>query len=294
MGLSRRRYNDVLYLMPVRLGKEQLPPDTIRMLYCDAKGRIQTYLMKRSVYELARRHGRKVGRTHKNYATLGLEISPDKITPLTVEISAEHVWALEHILKHSLKNGKLPDVLKKYPKQIIALGEARREELITQHKRRERKAYLEAMPRVLSRLPYYSEDNIEVSIPIFKAEYRYPLIMLERLPPGEHNSPKMQRLLIMDSDGDLAVIKVPLELIDDAEKSLAKVKKADDKGVRIICSQSPKGLALSYLTISQAQTKALDIITSHFERTGHGIQPVSVATQTVLARARDVVSSLPE
>ena len=55
MGLFRRyHYNDVLYLMPIRLGNEQLPKDIVRMLCCDDKGYLSSALIDKSVYELAR------------------------------------------------------------------------------------------------------------------------------------------------------------------------------------------------------------------------------------------------
>ena len=86
MRLFRRHHpNDVLYLMPVRLGNEQLPKDRIRMLYYDADGELHASLMEKSVYNLARRDARKMERGHKSYATIGLEVSPGKSVPLAVE-----------------------------------------------------------------------------------------------------------------------------------------------------------------------------------------------------------------
>jgi len=59
----------------------------------------------------------------------------------------------------------------------------------------------------------------------------------------------------------------------------------------MIISKRPEGLAVDYMTISQLQRKALDKITTYFEETSYGKQTISAAAKTVLARAKDRVSS---
>ena len=105
--------------MPVKLDGEQLPKDRVRMLYCDMDGKIYTMFIEKSDYEVARRNARKSERADQGYATLGLEIKPGKLVPLAVKVGKEELWALEHILEHALSRGVIPDVLKKYPKEII-------------------------------------------------------------------------------------------------------------------------------------------------------------------------------
>jgi hypothetical protein len=126
--------------MPVKLGDEQLSKDKIRMLYCDRDGRVFTSLAGKSDYETARRSARKMARTRGGYATIGLEIRPGKLVPLAVKIGEEELWALEHILEHVLSRGIIPDVLKKYPKQIIESGEVKRPEIIARYEKRERRS----------------------------------------------------------------------------------------------------------------------------------------------------------
>ncbi|MFC1918826.1 hypothetical protein ACFLWW_02490 [Chloroflexota bacterium] len=282
-----------LYLMPVRQGNEQLPKDKVRMLSCDAEGKVHTLLLKKSIYELAKRHAKRMEYSHKNYATLGFEINHSKPATLAVEVEAEQFWALEHILEHALKKGRLPDILKKYPKQIIKLGESRRKELTAQNERQTHSQLQSETPSVLYRLPYYSEDNVEVSIPIYKAEHRYPLIVLKQLPPNEHIPPDMQRLLVLDSEGDLAIIKVPLGIMDRVKKDFDKWKKANNQDGCIIYSRHPKGFSTNYMAINELQREALNKIAKHFEETGHGEQPVSTTARAVLVRARDTASSMP-
>ena len=292
MGIFRKnRPNDVVFLMPVRLGGEKLPKSKIRMLYSDAAGKVYASIISRSIYELARENAERMERSHKSFATLGLETSPGKFIPTAVEIGPKEVWALEHILEHALKKGRLPDILKQYLKPILKLGEVSRETVIIEHKKRQRRFPLEATPRVLNRLPYYSEHNIEFSVPIYKAEYSYPLIVLKRFPSDVHTPRNVQRLVILDSDGDLAIIEVPFELMDKVEKGLKEHHLKNNRNVCAIILQRPDGLSIDYMAISQLQRKALDTITRYFGETGNGKQPISTAAKSVLIRAKSKVSS---
>jgi hypothetical protein len=287
MGIFHRNQpNDVLFLMPVRFPNEKLPKGKVRMLYCDADGKVYATLINRSVYELAEDSAKSMEHSHKPFATLGLETNPGKFIPTAVEIGPKEVWALEHILEHAIKNGRLPDILKQYVKPIIQLGEASRETVLSEHKKRWRRVYSEATPRVLERLPYYSERDIEISIPIYKAEHSYPLIILKRLTLDESALHNAQRLLILDSDGDLAIVKVPFTLIDNVEKEIKEYHKKNSTNVCAIISKYSDGFAVNYMAISQLQIKALDTITKYFEKTGYGKQPISIAAKTVLDRAK--------
>ena len=292
MGIFRRNHPDnVLFLMPVRLAGEKLPKGKVKMLYCDAAGRVYASIINRSVYKLARDNAERMERSHKYYATVGLETSPGKFIPAAVEIGTREIWALERILEHALRNGRLPDILKKYLKPIIQLGEANREAVLSEHRKRRRPVHPEATPPVLNRLPYYSENDIEISMPIYKAEYKYPLIVMKRLLANEHTPHSVQKLLILDSDGDLAVVEVPSQLMDKVKEKIKEPNKRNSTSKCVIISKYPEGLSVDYMVISQLQRKALDTITRYFEETGEGKQPISSATKTVLTKARDRMSS---
>ena len=287
MGLFSHNLNDVLYLTSIQVADEQLPEGKIRMLYCDAKGNLGSVVIENSVYELAKSNAKELESSNKNYATLCMEIAPGNSLPLAVAISSEQVWALENILENAIRRGEIPDILKKYPKQMLRLGEDKRQELKRQHEETERYPPSGAKPDVMERLADYPEDGIEAAIPIYKAEHRYPLVVLKRLPPNEQTSPSIQRLLIMDSDGDLAIIRVTLEMIDRAEREFGEWKRANGTDGCIIYSRYPGGLVMSHMETSILQRKALYIIARHFEETGHGEQPISTDAQTVLDRARE-------
>ncbi len=282
---GRHKPNDVLFLMPVRRAGERLDKSKVRMLYCDAAGKVYAPVINRSVYELAQENARRMEREHRLYATLGLEVSPGNYTPSTVEIGDNDLWALERILEHALKSGRLPDILKWYVKPIIKLG------ALSGQPKTQPRIRPELTPRVLNRLPYYSEKDIELSMPIYKAEHSYPLIALKHLPPDEHTSSNSRRLLILDNDGDLAIIKVPVKLMTKLGRGLKEHTDNNDKNFCAVFSQSPDGFAISYMEISQPQKKAMDILTRYFEETGYVKRPIPAGARKVLARAREQASS---
>lgn len=288
--LRRNKPNDVIFLMPVRVAGEKLPKGKIRMLYCDAKGKVYASLIDRAAYRLAKDDVQKMEINNRCYATIGLEIGPGNFVPTVVEISAEEAWALSHALDHALKDGVMPHVLRKYLKSIIKLGETGHKVVSVKNKKQDGRVSREATPRVLDRLPYYLEGDIEFSMPIYKAEHRYPLIVIKRLPSSDQATNDRQRLLILDSDGDLATIKVPFQLLDQAEKRLEEWAKKNDRNACLVIYRESDGYSVNYIVISQMQRKALDIMARHFEETCYGKQPISIAAKTVLTRARDMLS----
>jgi hypothetical protein len=291
MGVfHHNQINDVLFLMPVRLAQEKLPKSKTRMLYCDIVGKVYTTLISKLDYELARDSAERMARNHKPFATLGLEINPGEFIPATVAADAKSVWALEHILAHALKNGRLPDILKRYLRPIIQLDETKREAVISEYKKR-RQVYLGSTPRVLNRLQYYPEHDIEFSMPIYKAEYSYPLIVMKHLLSDEHTPHSAEKLLILDSDGDLAVIKSPANIMAKVKKEAKKHSKKNGINECVIIAKYPKGLVIDSMAISQLQRKALDTMTRYFEETGYGKQPISAAAKKVIAKAKGTVSS---
>ncbi|MEE9399450.1 MAG: hypothetical protein V3V23_04200, partial [Dehalococcoidales bacterium] len=121
--------------------------------------------------------------SQKNYATICWDTGASRPMPLVVKIEENESWALNRILEHALRNATIPDVLRRYPEEIIKLGESKRRELLIEKTRETHKTTSSTSSRVLNRLPYYRKDDVEVSIPIYKVEYAFPLIVLKRLPP---------------------------------------------------------------------------------------------------------------
>ncbi len=287
--LQRKRSNDVLFLIPVRLADEKPRRNKIRILYCDAAGKLYAPVISESVYELARNAAQDMESRNKSYAVLGLENSPGKFTPVAVEIDTRGLWALERILDHALKNGQLPDILKQYLKSIIHLGEDERQSVLLEHKEERNRYYREVTPRVLNRLPYYPENDIEISMPIYKVEYSYPMIVLKHLQSAKPVLRNISRLLILDSDGDLAILQAPAKLVYELDKGLKDNQLNNKRSVCALLSKDKDGLKASYMVISQLQRKALDTITRYFKEAGDDKKLIPAAAKAVLARAKDQI-----
>jgi len=286
MGLfSRKTPGDVIFLMPVRLSGEETPRGQVRMLYCNAAGRVYTTVISRAVYDRARDGAARMERQNKPFATLGLDVGGGRFAAATVEVNSEEAWALEHILEHALERGRVPDIVRKYVRPIIELGEPRREAIIAEIRERPQPP---AGPssRVMERLPDEPEEDIEISVPIYKAEYSYPLVVLKQLPSEEATPNHTRRLLILDSDGDLAVIEVPVNLIRQMERELNDYNQLSHQPTCALFTSDAEGISLSYMTINRAQQKALETLTRYFGEPGSGSRPISVAAKAVLAKAR--------
>jgi len=201
---------------------------------------------------------------------------------LPVEIGKNETWALERILEHALKNAVIPDILKKYPKEIIKLGEIKQQQLATEKS----KTTSVASPKVLDRLPYYRKQDVELSMPIYKANFAFPLIILKRIPRAKNTPPGQQRLLVLDSDGDLAVTVLPLAQIKNAERKLDNLQQKGKEGY-LICQQEPEGISVDVMEISKLQKQALEAVAQYFQENSKTKQPLSSAVKKVLSKARE-------
>ncbi len=295
MKLFRRKSpNGVVFLEIVRKTGEKLPKGKMRMLCCDAEGKVYAVIIHTTIYKLVMDRVAKMESSNKDYATLGLEIGPGNYLPSVVEIGTKEVWALERILDHARESGVIPDVLKKELRQIIKLGESERKGEKAEKHRNTLTVTPAAAAGVLNRLPYYAEGNIEFSMPIYKASHSYPLIILKRLPPDKQSPHNFHRLLIMDSDGDLAVIRVPLKLIVKSQKRLEEWTAETDTYSCIIISKCANSLDINYLMISKPQKKALDTMARRYEEIGSEEQPFTTAAKKVLIQAKYMSAPLTD
>ena len=282
---------DVIFLEPVKKAGEELPKGKIRMLYCDSQGRVYASLINKEVYKLALEGVDRMAKDNKDYATLGLEISPGNFLPQVVEIGTEEVWALENILEHARRSGSIPDILIKHVRQIIKLGERRRKEDKKKHKK-EDKYETVATPDILNRLPYYSERDIEFSVPIYKAGLCFPLLVLKTIELDGNSSINAKRLLVLDNDGDMAVIKVPVKMMVEAERRLEDWSETSNIPSYIMVNRISKGLDINFMPVTHAQKKSLDAMAKRFTETGEGKLPVPAAAKKVLVKAREIAESL--
>lgn len=287
----RSKPKEVIFLSPVKAENELLPRSKVRILYSDAKGNINSTVIEQSVYKIARNSVKELERKHKYCAILAMEIIPGNYVPFAVEITAEQASALDAIFENALKRRIIPDILKRYPKKIIKLGKNELKEFRKQYEKSRIKATSEEMPELLKRVADYPEEGIDVAVPIYKAKYRYPLIILKQLLPNDQTQPDMRRSLILDSDGDLAIIQVPVEIVDEALRKFRKWKRESESDGALIYLREDDSLIISYMEINSIQRRALYMITKYFEETGHGKRPVSMDVQTVLTKAKWLTSS---
>ena len=284
------RPNHSLLLMPVRLGNERWPKNNVRILSCDAEGHLFTQLVGRSTYQRIRKESQQMEISRNNYATIYWDTGISKPAPLLVEIGNEEAWALEHVLEHALRHAIVPGILTRYIKEIIKLGKVKRQELLIEKTRETRKAISATSPKVLDRLPYYRKQDIEVSIPIYKEEYAFPLIILKRLPQARNTPVNQQRSLVLDSDGDIAVATLPSEQINKAKRKLNNLHRKGKEGY-LICLRKPEGVSIDVMEISELQRQALENLTQYFEEIGPGKKPLPGAVKQVLTKARETVLS---
>lgn len=275
--------------MPVRLGKERLPRQKVRILSCDAEGNLFTQLIGRAVCNRIYKEAQLMEISQNNYATVYWDTRESSPEPIIVEIGTPEAWALKRILDHALNRALVPDVLKRYPKKIIELGEVKHQELLLGKTGATRKAASKASSKVLNRLPYYRNQDMEISIPIYKARYAFPLIILKRLPPDTTTLPGQQHMLVLDNDGDLAVTILPLKQTEKAERKLNNLQKQGKEG-RLICLRKGDGIYVDVMEISGLQKQALETMTQYFDETGKNKRSIPITIKKVLDKARSIVT----
>ena len=281
----------MVFLIPVSAPDEKLPKGITRMLYCDVSGKVYTTLLDNTVYKLIADDIEKFEEKNRCYATVGLEIGPGNYAPVVVEISSDESWTLSHALEHALNTGMIPEVLQKNIAHVIKLGEKgiRKNDFKDKDDVNTEKT---VMPNVLDRLPYYLERDMEFSMPVYKAEHRFPLIILKSYASGGSSSGNSQKLLVLDSDGDLAIIKLPFKILDKAEKRLYNWATYNSREACLVIYHEDNRYTINYLVISPAQRKALDVMVREFEGTGSGRGSLSVAARRVVKRAQDLSSCI--
>jgi hypothetical protein len=294
MGLfSKNKSRDVIFLIPVSTPDEKLPRGKMRMLYCDAMGRVYTTLLDKTVYKLICEDIEKFEANNRCYATVGLEITSGTFAPVVVEISSDESWTLSHALEHALNTGVIPDVLLKNIAHIIKQGDIGYKKNGS-NGNGNNKTEKSTIPGILDRLPYYLERDMEFSMPVYKAEHPYPLIILKSYSSGGSSSGNGQKLLVLDSDGDLAIIKIPFKVLDKAEKRLRHWADKNNRDACLIIYHEENGYSIDFIVISPAQRKALDVMVREYEETGEGRESLSVAAQRVVSRAQELVSCITD
>jgi hypothetical protein len=284
----RNQPNHSLLLMPVQLKSGRWPKNKVRILSCDTEGNLFTQLVGRSVYRRIKAEAERRESSPNNYATIYWDTGMNRHVPIFVDIGDRESWALERILEHAFRSAIVPDVLIGPIRAIIGLGESKHRELAVEKTNDVQTTTSPASFKMLDILPYDSGNDVELSIPLYKAEYAFPLIILKKLAQENNVGPGEQSLLVLDSDGDCAAITLPEEQVNKAERRLDALHKNGKEG-SLICLEKPEGISIDVMEISDVQRQALDIVTQYFEETGTARQPLSDAINNVLNKLKEIV-----
>jgi len=285
--LQRHRPNHALLLIPVRLRSERLPYNKVKILACDAEGKLFTQTISKSTYRRINEMTQQNAVSFKNFATIYWDTSTSRSIPLFVEVSKSEIQALERILEHALRSTMIPDILKRYPKDIIKKAEKTHQEQLIKNIGQKSLEDPSSSSKILNRLPYYRGPDTELSIPIYKARLRFPLIILKKLTQAQDTPSGKQRCLILDSDGDIATITLPSDQVNTGNKKLVKMKKTDKRGY-LICLDNLNGMSVDIMEISELQKQALENLTQRFEKTAKGKLVLSATVKGLLHEALEI------
>ena len=285
--LKRNGLNRLIFLLPIRIGDEILPEDKVRMLCCTAKADLATTLIARSTFEIIKSFIRELERGNKKYAILGIEVYPKDYVPVPVYIDSEHLMALENIAEHALNRKVMPWVLKKYVKHIIALGDIKSKDIIENYILSEHIDSNLSSHELLSGIESPHDKNLaDTPIPIYKAQHHLPAVILKKLEATEHNENELQRVLILDSDGDLAISKVPIHSLESEEKEFDTIRSKGNFFGCITYAREKERYIFNHVILNGLQQKSLETILQQYEKTGSGERPIPLYAQEVLSRAK--------
>lgn len=286
-NLKRNSYKRYIFLLPVRIDDEILPEDRIKMLCCNEKADLVTMTVSKSTFEIIRSYVRELEKGNKRYAMLGIEVSPGYYVPFPVYIDSEHLMCLENIVEHAVRRKVIPWVLRKYVKNIISMGNIRSDELIKNYVLRDQIGSSLSSQSLMHSIRASRDNNFNDSlIPTYKAQHNYPAIILKKMDPDGYSDTESQRVLILDSDGDLAISKVPAQPLESEE---GKCNLTGDGLFGCITYKHEKGSYIfDHIILNSLQQKSLEIILEQYEKTGSGERPLPLFAEEVLSRARTI------
>jgi len=279
-----------LLLMPVRLSSERWPKNKVRILSCDTEGNLFTQLIGRSVYQRIKAEAQRRELSPNNFATVYCDTGMNRHVPVFVEIGDRETWVLERLLEHALRSAIVPDVLIGPVREIIRLGESKHREPAVEKTKDAQKTTSPTSFKILDILPYDIGSDVGLSVPLYKAEYAFPLIILKRLAQGQQGTPGRQPLLILDSDGDVAGISVPAEQFNRVQIKLDALRHKGKEGL-LVSLQRPDGVSIDVMEISHVQKQALETVTACYEEIGATRLPLSDAVSDVLNKVKETISN---
>jgi len=284
--LKRNSLNRLIFLLPVRISDEILPEDKVRMLCCTEKADLVTTLISRSTFEIIKSFIRELEKASKKYAILGIEVRPQEYVPVPVYIDSEHLMALENIAEHAINRKIMPLVVKKYVTKIIALGDIKSKEIIENYILSDNIDSNLSSHELLGGLEGAGDNYLsDAPIPIYKAQLHFPAVVLKKIEATAQNENGLQRVLILDSDGDLVIGKVPIHLLESEERELDTIISKGDLFGCITYTREKDGYIFNHVILNRLQQNALETILQQYEKTGSGERPIPLYAREVLSRA---------
>ncbi|MFO8143468.1 MAG: hypothetical protein R6T78_02195 [Dehalococcoidales bacterium] len=282
---NRNCTKKLIFLLPVRIDDEILPEEMVRMLCCTETAEAVTTTISRSTFEIIKSYTRELERGNKRYAILGIELPRGCYVPFPVYIDSEHLMVLENIVEHAIHRKFIPYILRKYVKHIIALGNISSKEIIKNYVLHDQLSSGLSSQSMINDIRA-SRGNMfaERAIPTYKAHNRYPAIILKKMDSIDHNDKETQRVLILDSDGDLAISKVPAQLLLSEERKFNLI--SEDLYGCVTYKQEGDRYFFDHMILNKLQHKSLNTILEQYEKTGTGERPIPLFAQEVISRAR--------
>lgn len=290
MGLlGRHNPLNRIYVCRGEYPQEQLTGGQNVVLFCDSVGDLTPGIVETSVLECAQDAMQQARGEGNDAAILCIEIAPGQSATFAVRISAAQAQALVQIHQIASEVGmiqgplRIPEHLAEYAAQIIGIGESMRDDI------RKRCAQTGESPDGPG-----SQDECALR-PDLPTRYIEPnaAIVLKRLPPNSETRQGMQRVLILDYQGILCAVRIPVDALDEAEAELERRKLTHNPLGVIVFSTNEDGFLMGPMGITADEKKALDMVELYFETTGSSMDDIPTDVKTILARAKVLRSSRP-
>lgn len=293
MGLfSRYNPRDRIYISALEYDNEQPPEGKAQVLFCDSKGNLTTSIIDISILEIAQNALVQLSYEGKGGAALMEEIAPGQSVTFAVEINAEQAEALEQLKESAFETGTVPDHLKQYPQQIVKQGENTRKELERRYKLGEN-LLIPITPDLVEYLMSNPDTPVHLEFHNGKADMVNPFIFLRRLPPNEQTRAGMQRTLVLDYEGHLCIVRIPMDVVNDAENEFEQWRNENNEFGVIVFWTHTDGATMSggHMQVRRSQKKALDAIEEYWEETESSPVEIPLDVQAMLVKAKTFMLS---
>jgi len=121
-----------------------------------------------------------------------------------------------------------------------------------------------------------------------------PIIILSRLPSDELTPLGLQKVLVLDYDGDLTFVTLKTTTIEGAERNLQKFIGSEKKLGVLACSNLSRGVLMMPLEISRSQKEALENMRRHWAETGYSPRVIPAEIRALLLQSKILARGVAE